>query len=323
MNSAIPSPSPGRKDAQRAKLRSPLLAPVMPHSRHIQRRTTNDFFRSWSHKWNEFVDETYYNVKESDEQAIQKWVDRNGLVTEGSIVVVAPVDGDIPQIFPDAFEFLTKSIHETVGAICVPGVGSSVLGAVGLARDVATARNLRVAAVVSGYGMSEALFDAFGGAYCFRGVNQLEMVFEHTRRGLENMMAFFNLLPEIETYDSVAGGPALVTVKSLLRDKRLPALEMVVGHSKGNLLLSGAIGELVCEGVPIERLKKTKVVLFSAISALPDIAAETWQIIGDLDVLGWGNSRLTIPYKGVPNAMHHLNRKIPCYLDAVDELAAI
>jgi hypothetical protein len=287
-----------------------------------QRRTSNALFRSWYHNWNESVDETFYNVEESDKRVIQKWVAKHGLVTEGSVVVVSPVNGDIPRIFPDAFAFLKDPVHETVGAICVPGVGSSVLGAVGLARDVVKARKIPVAAVVSGYGMTEALYDAFGGAFCFRGVNQLEMVFEHTRRGLENMVAFFNLLPEIETFDSVAGGPALFTVKTLLRDRRLRALELVVGHSKGNLLLSGAISELFSEGAPIEGLKKTKIVLFSAISALPDIA-ETWQIIGDLDCLGWANSRLTIPYKGVPNAMHHLNRKLPCYLDAVGELAAI
>jgi hypothetical protein len=199
----------------------------------------------------------------------------------------------------------------------IAGVGSSAIGSVGLARDVANATGLPVAAIVSGYGLDDLTYEALGGAFFLREVNRLEFAFEQMH-GLANLVAFTGLPPAIETYDSVGAGPDLATAKALLRDGRLPKLELLVGHSKGNLLISGAIGELVIENAPIN-LDDVKIVLFSAISALPGIGHQT-QIIESLDALGWMNSRLNIPFKLVINAMHHLNKKLPLHIDVVEEL---
>lgn len=231
-----------------------------------------------------------------------------------------------PQFFPDVYAFLTSpgKENEKVRALCVPGVGSSVLGSVGLARDIALARKIPVAGVVAGYGLRELVNDSLGGAFYFREINELEFALENMRRSFSALVAGFDLLPTIETFDSLGGGATIQSVKALLRDGRLPHLEFLIGHSKGNLVLSGALGELVCDDAPIEQMENVRIVLLSAVCALPKVGKDQIQIIGALDPLGWANSRFCIvPDRIVPNAAHHLNREIPLHLDAVSELASI
>lgn len=270
---------------------------------------------------NEALDEFFYNVSEGDKQAVHTHAKEAGVVIAGSIVYLAPEKP--PKFFPDVFAFLTSPEKDEVRALCIPGVGSSVLGSVGLARDVALARKVPVAGLVAGYGFRELLNDAIGGFFYFRETNQLEFVLENMRRGLSSMVAGLGLLPDIETNDSIAGGPTLLAMKALLRDKRLPRLEFLVGHSKGNLVISGALSELVCENAPISQLDNVTIVMLSAVCALPKVGRKQVQIIGALDGLGLLNSRPILPDKIVPNAAHHLNRAYPLYLDAVAELASL
>lgn len=287
-----------------------------------RRQTTKHIVQSWMGPLNEWADEYFYNVTDEDKQAVHDRAKDPGTLVAGSIVYVAP--GQPPRFFPDVVAFLStrERLHEEVGALCVPGVGSSALGAAGLARDVSIARDVPVAGVVAGYGLRELLNDALGGAVCFRETNELEFALENMRRNISSMVGGFGLLPAIETLDSLGGGPAIQSVKALLRGGRLPHLEFVVGHSKGNMVISGAVGELVCENAPIQRLKQATIVLLSALCALPANVGRQVQIIGELDPLGWANSRLGVDATVVPNAAHHLNRSIPLFLDAVRELKA-
>lgn len=306
------------------KAEEPLFGFAAPWFHSIRRQTTKHIVQSSMYPLNEIADEYFYNVSERDKQAVHSQVNHAGVVIAGSVVYLAP--GEDPRFFPDVYAFLTSPEKEgqKVQALCIPGVGSSVLGAVGLARDVALARNIPVAAVVTGYGLRELLNDAMGGALFFREVNELEFALENMRRGFSALVAGLDLLPTIETYDSLGGGPTIQSMKALLRDGRLPNLKFLIGHSKGNLVLSGALGELVCENAPIDELRGVTIVLLSAICALPNTGRDPIQIIGALDPLGWANSRFGIvPDKIVPNAAHHLNRQIPLYLDAVAELASI
>ncbi|UWZ82157.1 hypothetical protein [Occallatibacter riparius] len=293
----------------------------------LRTQTLKHLVQSSVYPFNELADEYFYNVSKTDAQAVHAWAKRAGTVIAGSIVYVAP--GKDPKFFADVYEFLSPSkddgerAREEVRGLCVPGVGSSVLGAVGLARDVCIARGIPVAGVVAGYGLRELLNEAVGGALYFRETNQLEFALENTRRGLSSLVAGLGLLPMIETVDSLGGGPTIQSVKALLRDGRLPHLEFLVGHSKGNMVLSGALGELFCEKAPITQLDQVTIVLLSAICALPKVGKKQVQIIGALDPLGWANSRLGVAHKVVLNAAHHLNKEIPLYLDAVAELKAI
>lgn len=306
------------------KADEPIFGFAAPCFHSIRGQTAKHIVQSSVFPFNELADEYFYNVNERDKQAVHSQLNRAGVVIAGSVVYLEPDEG--PIFFPDVFAFLTSPEKESqrVQALCIPGVGSSVLGAVGLARDVALARNVPVAAVVTGYGLRELVNDVLGGAFFFREINELEFTLENMRRGMSALVAGLDLLPTIETYDSLGGGPTIQSMKALLRDRRLPSLKFLVGHSKGNLVLSGALGELVCENASITQLRDVTIVLLSAICALPEIGRRRVQIIGALDALGWANSRFGIvPDKIVPNAAHHLNRQFPLYLDAVSELASI
>jgi hypothetical protein len=330
---ATPSSAPPKsrsapaKDAAQNKIEDPMFgfaARMFHPTPAMRKQTTKHIVQSATYPFNELADEYFYNVNEEDKEAVHEQIKEAGVVIAGSVVYVVP--NETPKFFPDVYAFLTSAGKESekVRALCVPGVGSSVLGAVGLARDIALARKVPVAGVVAGYGLRELVNDSLGGAFYFREINELEFALENMRRSFSTLVSGFDLLPTIETYDSLGGGATVLSMKALLRDRRLPNLEFLVGHSKGNLVLSGALGELVCENAPIEILKQVKIVLLSAVCALPKVGKEQVQIIGALDPLGWGNSRFGIvPDRIVPNAAHHLNREIPLYLDAVSELASL
>ena len=168
--------------------------------------------------------------------------------------------------------------------------------------------------------MDDVVYEALGGWFFLREVNQLEFLTEQIERAAQTPVP--GLLAKIETYDSVGAGPDMATAKSLLRPDRLPRLQWVVGHSKGNLLISGAISELLFEGARVN-LDAVNVVLFSALTALPLGIGRQYQIIGSLDLLGGINSRLNIAHKLVIGAMHHLNTQIPFHMNAVEQLRSI
>lgn len=312
------------KDALQTKIEDLVFgfaAPMFHGPPAIRKQTTKHVVQSLTWPINELADQYFYNVSQADAQAVHAYAQAADVVIAGSLVSLAP--DEPPKFFPDIVEFLASKESQTVQALCIPGVGSSVLGAVGLARDVALARNIPVAGIVAGYGLRELVNDALGGALYFREINQLEFALENLRRSFSALVAGFDLLPAIETYDSLGGGPEIQSMKALLRGRRLPKLEFLVGHSKGNLVVSGALGELVCEKAPIQQLEQVRIVLLSAVCALPQVGKDQIQIIGALDPLGWANSRLGILPKIIPNAAHHLNRNIPLYLDAVSELASL
>jgi hypothetical protein len=277
---------------------------------------------------NRSLDEIFYNVAVDD---IQKIAEFKGM--QGSIVYVEPVaDGSYVVVqYGDAYGLLEqKEIRNKIEAIAVAGVGSSALGAAALARDVAAAIKKPVAAVVSGCGVDDLLFQGLGGAWNLREDNQLEFWFERMLKCLPGASFMPFLVPWLEDWDSIGCGPDVVTLKSLLRPgrspeepPRLPNLKWVVGHSKGNLVISSAISELIMEDVlKTSELANVNFVLFSALTALPPIGKQ-FQIIGALDGFGLMNSRLLPPYKIVPGAWHHLNRGLPFYLNAVQELSEL
>jgi hypothetical protein len=172
--------------------------------------------------------------------------------------------------------------------------------------------------------MDDALYEGLGGWLFLRETNRFEFAAEK----FANSAAMLANLPpaktQIEMMDSMGSGPDLVTLKCLLRSRRLPALGWLVGHSKGNLLISSAISELVMEGFDVRAaLAEVRIVLFSALSALPDNVGRQHQIIGNLDLLGWLNSRPNVAHKLVDGAMHHLNPNIPFAMPARKELALI
>jgi hypothetical protein len=268
---------------------------------------------------NGLLDRIFYNVEPQDQARVIA-ADHE----QGSIIVVDPDPAKDLLCFHDPVEFLQHAVATDVAGITLSGVGSSAIGAVALARDVATVKKLPVAAIVSGYGMEDVVYEGMGGWLCLRETNRLEFAIQQLTNLAARITPMEMAKTQITLMDSMGSGPDLFTLKCLLRSPRLSRLRWLVGHSKGNLLISSAISELVMEGATIAtRLAEVRIVLFGALSALPAAIGQQHQIIGAMDALGWMNSRLNVGHKLVQGAMHHLNPHIAFAMPARKELAGI
>jgi hypothetical protein len=276
---------------------------------------------------NSLLDRIFYNTEPQDvDRIVRAHATRSAMAQErGAIIVVYPDRDRDFDYFWDPVDFFAHSNEssEVIG-VSVAGVGSSSIGAVALARDVASVANGPVAAVVAGYGVDDVVNEALGGWFFLRETNRLEFAIEQISNALSRVTALPELKTAINVMDSIGSGPDLVALKALIRDGRLGKLRWLVGHSKGNLLISSAISELVMDGVDLASLMAdVRVVFFSALSALPGGVGQQHQIIGDMDALGWINSRINIPHTLVHGAMHHMNRSYPFHMNAPEQLARI
>jgi hypothetical protein len=119
----------------------------------------NELLKQAARPRNRLLDRIFYNTSPQDEQ----WLDQTTGVTQGSIITVEPGSANPLRLFRDVVDFLDDEIRQRIQSVSIAGVGSSALGAIGLARDVASATKAPVAAVVSGYGMDDLLYEALGG----------------------------------------------------------------------------------------------------------------------------------------------------------------
>jgi hypothetical protein len=113
-------------------------------------------------------------------------------------------------------------------------------------------------------------------------------------------------------------------VLQLLADARA-TFETVIGHSKGNLVISEAMYAL-CDSDPARAAKVGASVQFVTVSAriaLPPVCKNVLDVMGALDWFGEINSRPGIrPDIVVPNAWHHTNRELPASLRVPEMLMA-
>ena len=275
--------------------------------------SSDNSFKTFNKLGHDGLDRFFYNIEKCDLDRVERMSGE-----QGSIIYL-PADRNANLVeCADATELFER--FPDVGAITIAGVGSSAVGAVGLARDVADSTKLSVAAVVSGSGILDAAWEGMGGWMFLREDNQFEFFLEKTRNALIASGLFPGLQPLIETWDSIGCGPDIVTLKSLLRknqlgQNRLKGLKMILGHSKGNLVIASALSELTLEKKLME-MGEVNIVLLSAVTALPPGVGRQHQYLGTMDALGILNSRVAVRYKAVPGAMHWLNRQIPFHMDA-------
>ena len=211
---------------------------------------------------------------------------------EGDIIVVSPSgEGRKIRHYKHTFRFMNKE-GQNIRAIVLAGVGSSVLGTAALARNVADTYNFDVAGIVAGLGGLDLPAEAMGGWFAL---------------GLQERIGF--------RYTDIVAPTADVKtlVDILLADP--PQLELLVGHSKGSLLIDFALEQFVEElqDVPdpsrydplIDRLNIAT--LGAVVSPHERFRKNVRQFMGQLDHLGWLNSHLDVTYEEVPGAGHHLN----------------
>jgi hypothetical protein len=233
------------------------------------------------------------------------------LAREGAILLVPPSGHGQLQVFltPEAF-FADAG---DVAALTIAGVGSSALGAAAFARNVADALQEPVAAVVSGYGLSDVLTEAIGGFFLFGALNSVRHAFEP-----------FDALSKMFTKsEALSDKPQSVrlartsrdteTTVALLKDKRLTA-RLLVGHSKGNLVLSEALYAIASENesTAVSLGEQCSIITMSAKIGMPRHFRRVLDVMGEWDGFGMLNSRPDIRSDHiVPNAWHSTNREFP------------
>jgi hypothetical protein len=233
------------------------------------------------------------------------------LAREGAIVAVPPSGQGRLRLFLTPEEFYRDG--GAVAALTVAGVGSSALGAAGFARNVADSLNKPVAAVVSGYGLADVLTEALGGFFWFGALNSIRHMFEP-------LDAATKLFTRSEQSMEASGGVAWArtsrdtqTVIALLKSDQFTGT-LLVGHSKGNLVISEALYAIASESEALaeDLAKRFRIVTVSAKIGMPAFFRQVLDIIGEWDWLGALNSRPDLKADfTVPHAWHSTNPEFP------------
>ncbi len=270
---------------------------------------------------------------------------------KGTIVVVSPrrtVRADKIRHYKSALRFMLEE-GKNIQAITVAGVGSSVLGPAALARNVADFTGWDVAGIVTGYGMADLVVEALGGWFYYGGIDRFRYEVELAIDRLLTPGATATQADAGGSRRSIGSGYPLGSFDALgnsdvrtLYDILLagpPRLRLLVGHSKGNLLISFVLNHMKDElGDRAITLREAHNPLFDhlkavTLGAVVDIPTgtfdlETHQFLGQVDLLGQINSdrdspflgKITIEHEMIPGVGHHLNPSIPYHLSVASAL---
>lgn len=267
---------------------------------------------------NAFLDWLFYDIKTilpEEAKAISPW-----LAAEGAILIVPPSGKGTLTLCRSIGEFVRLGA-QNVHTLVVAGVGSSALGSAALARNVADAIDAPVAAVVSGYGLADIVAEASGGFLLFGALNSVRHSFEWLDRLRESGVISDPMASDAKLKSTADLSPArrskdTRTVQALLTHQGV-TFDLLVGHSKGNLVLSEAL-YAIHDSVPesLKRLVKTaRIVTISAKIAMPEGFSHIVDVMGQLDNFGALNSRLDIRTDHlVPAAWHHTNTDLCFHL---------
>jgi hypothetical protein len=255
---------------------------------------------------NAVLDAFFYDVciiSPPEAQSVSPWLAR-----EGSLLIVPPSGAGGLLKCEDIEAFAKAYEVRPIRILTVAGVGSSALGSAAYARNVANAFQEPVAAIVSGYGLSDLMTEALGGWFLFGALNRMRHQFEilddlsHRRAsaGTEAISAERPLRLGDLSLDTMVA-------MALLSDPRFK-FEILTGHSKGNLVLSEALYELEKPGLSNRGPTNTEpmIVTLSAAVAMPSRYKKVIDVIGRLDGFGAMNSIRPVE-KVWPKAWHHTN----------------
>lgn len=235
---------------------------------------------------NAYFDTEFYNVKNLTPAEVETLAPR--LAKEGMILLVPPSGAGAVRHFPDIDAFIAGG-GASVHTVTISGVGSSALGSAALARDVADAVGAPVAAVVAGYGATDVVTEGLGGYFLFGAANRLRYLLDLW--GIKVPVVPPGAPDEISDADVLAHwNPDVAALAALLADQRL-SFTLLVGHSKGNLVISEALNSLqVHHSDALRRLEHAaNIVTLSAIVEMPG-RVWTYDVIGMADALGAINS---------------------------------
>jgi hypothetical protein len=269
---------------------------------------------------NAVLDALFYDVSaitHAEAETLSAW-----LAAEGMILIVPPSGAGMARLCPTIDDFFDNGGAE-IASLAVAGVGSSALGSAAFARNVADATGKPVAAVVSGYGLSDALTEALGGFFWFGGLNSIRRFFEPVDEATEPGPATGALDPAGDWLERESRDTR--TVLSLLADERF-RFDLLVGHSKGNLVLAEALYGFTAHHAQRAKAfaKTVRIVTISARIYMPRPFHDIVDVMGEWDWFGEINSRrdleTDLPVKG---AWHHTNTELAAHVPVTEVLRGI
>jgi hypothetical protein len=269
---------------------------------------------------NTALDALFYDVKVITPE--EAFYISDSLAAQGSIMIVPPA-GQGPLTLCDTLEEFVLRGGPEAHTLAIAGIGGSALGAAAFARNVADATGAPVAVVVSGYGLADIVTEAFGGHFFFGHLRGLRPAFE----ALDDLAGRpkFGVAKRDEGPDSSGTCLDTRTVQALLADPRL-TFNLLVGHSKGNLVLAAALHDLAKKDCARATLLAagTKIVTFGVRIAMPPVFADVIDVIGAWDWFGEMNSRPFISAdRRISNAGHHTNTDLPNHMPVTETLREI
>jgi hypothetical protein len=221
-------------------------------------------------------------------------------IPEGSVLYVPPTKADADYTVCDLREYGSEQKLENVDTVVVAGLGSSALGAVALGRTVADALGKPVASIVAGDGRRDVAFEA-ATAMALMPINWTLHLFHPLLKRIFEKGAFPLLGSKV--FDVVYAVPEAATLHRLLmRDPR--QFNVVVGHSRGNLVISAALHALKfsldqeTDDKILANMTDFDVFTFGSWVELPDAFGSGakahkpryHQFVGSTDMLGWSTS---------------------------------
>ena len=293
------------------------FARILSLPERLQRSPLRNLALEGLRQRNVALDALFYDIKVITPE--EAFYISDSLAAQGAIMIVPPSDGAPIILCETVDEFVLRG-GDKVRALAVAGIGGSALGAAAFARNVADAIQGPVAVVVSGYGIADVITEAFGGLFFFGHL-----------RGLRPMLETLDDLagrPKVGAYgDGAAARTSLDTrtVRALLADPRL-SFRLLVGHSKGNLVLSAALHDLCKEDeIRVADLAETmKIVTIGARIAMPPAFTDVVDVMGEWDWFGEINSRPFIDAdRHIPHAWHHTNTDFGGHLPVTSTLKEI
>lgn len=273
---------------------------------------------------NVFLDGLFYDVGAltgNEKEALSSLAGR-----EGSVIVVPPASSSKQIMQYATVAAFVNAERENVRAIAVAGVGSSAIGTAALARNVANVYAIDVAGIVSGYGASDLITEALGGWFFYGAVDSIRYQIREAV-GFWEDIAMLNPFAQRDVSVALPKKtlPAARDIDALetILNASPPNLSLLVGHSKGGLLLDFALERFVKRigKKPHQYFEELRVVTFGAVADLPPHFKRTHQFLGEIDWFGGANSRLDVPHTKLPNAWHHLNTKLPLHVSVEDALS--
>ena len=245
---------------------------------------------------------------------------------EGTILVVDASRPPYVTSFSSVSEFLERTNRTVPGinTVSVTG-GGSALGSAAFAWNISMALRRPVAAIVPGYGLADAIHQAFGGCFSFRMHDWVQDTIAAVAPSIAQVghellktVPGSTISPATGTPVFQRGGEASDILHSILRNSR--EIANVFSHSKGALAVADAIRDL-----PDEMTARLSVVTFGCSIAEDIDNVRYTQYLGVFDWLGAFNSWFNQPSRWIlaehtTNTMHPLS--IPVTMLAMEHAAA-